>query len=210
LDRCLAGGAVLMKCLPNCQNIDFSDARYEAFWKRMAEAKLPLLAHTGGEHTLEVLRPDLADPRTLQRPLEVGVTVIAAHAGGKSGIWDPEYFHYFAEMALKYERFYGDNSAFNIPVRSRLFSKCLSQDVVLKILHGSDFPVPVFGHWAWMRGLLPFKVFRQWQKHTNVIERDYQIKRAIGFPEETFSRVLDLLPERAPRRVAGKEPSLVG
>jgi hypothetical protein len=48
LERCLEGGAVLMKCLPNCQNIDFSDRRYEAFWKRMAEARLPLLAHTGG------------------------------------------------------------------------------------------------------------------------------------------------------------------
>src|SRR5437016_2645448 len=27
LDRCLTGGAVLMKCLPNCQNIDMSDQR---------------------------------------------------------------------------------------------------------------------------------------------------------------------------------------
>ena len=44
LERCLEGGAVLMKCLPNCQNIDFSDRRYEAFWQRMAEARLPLLA----------------------------------------------------------------------------------------------------------------------------------------------------------------------
>ena len=41
-----------MKCLPNCQNIDPSDARYRRFWERMAEARLPLLAHTGGEHTV--------------------------------------------------------------------------------------------------------------------------------------------------------------
>ena len=32
LERCLENGAVLMKCLPNCQNIDFSDRRYETFW----------------------------------------------------------------------------------------------------------------------------------------------------------------------------------
>ena len=51
LERCLAGGAVLMKCLPNCQNIDCNDRRFTRFWERMAEAKLPLLAHTGGEHT---------------------------------------------------------------------------------------------------------------------------------------------------------------
>ena len=40
LERCLAGGAVLMKCLPNCQNIDPSDRRYRPFWERMAAAGL--------------------------------------------------------------------------------------------------------------------------------------------------------------------------
>ena len=40
LDRCLERGAVLMKCLPNCQNIDCSDERYRPFWERMAEARL--------------------------------------------------------------------------------------------------------------------------------------------------------------------------
>src|SRR5215471_4543878 len=51
LERCLAGGAVMMKCLPNCHNIDCNDRRYTKFWERMAAAKLPLLAHTGSEHT---------------------------------------------------------------------------------------------------------------------------------------------------------------
>src|SRR6476469_5064520 len=31
LDRCLASGAVLIECLPNCQNIDPSDRRYRPF-----------------------------------------------------------------------------------------------------------------------------------------------------------------------------------
>src|SRR5262249_33238973 len=79
LDRCLAAGAVMMKCLPNCQNINCSDRRFTKFWERMAEAKLPLLAHTGGEHTLPVVRKEYADPRSLTLPLECGVTVIAAH-----------------------------------------------------------------------------------------------------------------------------------
>src|SRR4051812_18196610 len=39
LERCLERGTVLMKCLPNCQNIDPSDARYRRFWERMAEAR---------------------------------------------------------------------------------------------------------------------------------------------------------------------------
>src|SRR5206468_3369090 len=85
LERCLAAGAVMLKCLPNCQNINCNDRRFTKFWERMAEAKLPLLAHTGGEHTLPVVQPKYADPRILTLPLEVGVTVIAAHSGTKSG-----------------------------------------------------------------------------------------------------------------------------
>jgi hypothetical protein len=46
LEKCLAGGAVMMKCLPNCQNINCNDRRFARFWERMAEAGLPLLAHT--------------------------------------------------------------------------------------------------------------------------------------------------------------------
>src|SRR6266571_5763130 len=93
LDRCLAGGAVMMKILPNCHNINCNDRRFTKFWERMAEPKLPLLAHTGGEHTLPVVRAEYSDPRILALPLECGVTTIAAHCAGKSGLFDAEYFH---------------------------------------------------------------------------------------------------------------------
>src|SRR6266513_1142155 len=96
LERCVAAGAVLMKCLPNCQNIDFADRRYRRFWERMAEARLPLLAHTGGEHTVPVINAALADPKLLRFPLECGVTVIAAHCGTSSGVFDRDYFEDWA------------------------------------------------------------------------------------------------------------------
>src|SRR6185503_11330934 len=35
LDRCLDQGAVMMKCLPNCHNIDCCNPRYTRFWQRM-------------------------------------------------------------------------------------------------------------------------------------------------------------------------------
>jgi hypothetical protein len=101
LERCLTDGAVMMKCLPNCHNIDCNDRRYQKFWERMAEAGLPLLAHTGGEHTVPVVRRELSDPRTLELPLQCGVKVIAAHCGTKSGLFDPEYFGVFAEMTRR-------------------------------------------------------------------------------------------------------------
>ncbi|MFM1770762.1 MAG: hypothetical protein RJA22_3291 [Verrucomicrobiota bacterium] len=193
LDRCLAAGAVMMKCLPNCHNIDCNDRRYLKFWERMAETGLPLLAHTGGEHTVPVVRKDLEDPRTLRLPLECGVKVIAAHCATKSGVFDRQYFHAFAEMTERYPNLYGDTSAFNVPIRGRHIAQCREGRLAERMLHGSDFPVPVNGHFAWADGLLDWDAFRRWQKHPNILERDYQLKKAMGFPDEVFTRIHGLL-----------------
>jgi uncharacterized protein len=193
LERCLATGAVMMKCLPNCQNINCSDRRFTKFWERMAEAKLPLLAHTGGEHTLPVVRPEFADPRILQLPLECGVTVIAAHSGTKSGLFDPDYFHAFTEMTRRFSNLYGDTSAFNVPMRGRHVLECLREPLASRLVHGSDYPVPVNGHFAWAGGFVSWHDFRRCQKLTNILERDYQLKLAMGFPPEHFTRIAGLL-----------------
>lgn len=193
LEKCLAGGAVMMKCLPNCQNINCSDKRLTRFWERMAAAKLPLLAHTGGEHTLPVVQPAFADPRVLTLPLEIGVTVIAAHSGTKSGLTDPEYFHVFEEMTRRFPNLYGDTSAFNVPLRGRHIRECLRGPLASRLVHGSDYPVPVNGHWAWLRGFLKWRDFRAWEKCPNILERDYQFKVAMGFPPEHFTRINGLL-----------------
>jgi predicted TIM-barrel fold metal-dependent hydrolase len=193
LERCLAGGAAMMKCLPNCQNINCNDRRFTRFWERMAEARLPLLAHTGGEHTLPVARLEYADPRVLALPLECGVNVIAAHCATKSGLFDPEYFHIFAGMLRRFPNLYGDNSAFTVPIRGRHVSECLREPLVERMVHGSDFPVPVYGHFVWLRGAIGWASFRRWERQPNVLERDYQLKRAMGFPEGTFTRIRKLL-----------------
>lgn len=199
LERCLSLGAAVMKCLPNCHNIDCNDRRFRPFWERMAEAGLPLLAHTGGEHTVPVVRRELSDPRTLELPLQCGVNVIAAHCGTKSGLFDPEYFHVFAEMTRRYPNLYGDNSAFNVPIRGRHVRECLEPLLAGRLLHGSDYPVPVHGHFAWLKGYVDWPTFRRWEKHPNILERDYQLKRAMGFAPETFTRIWKLLrPSRVP------------
>jgi uncharacterized protein len=202
LSRCVEGGAVMMKCLPNCQNIRCSDRRFTRFWERMAEAKLPLLAHTGGEHTLPVVCSDYADPRTLELPLECGVTVIAAHCATKSGLFDREYFHVFADMTRRFPNLYGDISAFNVPIRGRQVPDCLQEPLSERMVHGSDFPVPVHGHFAWWRGFVDWKTFRRWERHPNPLERDYQLKVAMGFPPDTFTRIGELMPAANNKKVA--------
>ena len=193
LERCLERGAALMKCLPNCQNIDPSDARYRPFWERMAAAQLPLLAHTGGEHTVPVVNAKLADPKLLRLPLECGVTVIAAHCATKSGPFDPDYFDDWVAMLAEFPNLYGDNSALVSLNRSAHLRDCLRPEVEPRILHGSDFPVPVLGHRLWVQGDLNWAAFRSVQKITNPLERDWRFKEVLGFSDEVRTRVGSLL-----------------
>jgi predicted TIM-barrel fold metal-dependent hydrolase len=200
LERCLADGAVMLKCLPNCQNIDWNDPRYTRFLERMAESGLILLAHTGSERTLPVIDPQLASPRVLTRALEIGVTCIAAHSGTGMMLLDPDYFDAFVEMALRFPRLYGDNSALaccNFRARPRAIRTMAEHpELRARILHGSDVPVPVTAILQWAFGLLPWRTWRETAAIANPIERDAQIKRALGFGEETFTRLAGLLRKR--------------
>lgn len=193
LDRCVAAGAVMLKLLPNCHDVNCNDPRYRKFWERMAAARLPLLAHTGGEHTVQVINAAYSDPRTMTLPLECGVTVIAAHAATKSGLGDPEYFHVWAEMLARWPNLYGDTSAWNVPLRGQHAGIATRGLVAERLLHGSDFPVPVNGLWARLRGFISGDDWRRCRAIGNVIERDHQLKRAMGFGPEHFTRVAGLL-----------------
>jgi uncharacterized protein len=193
LERCLARGAVLMKCLPNCQNIDPSDRRYRTFWEKMAAAGLPLLAHTGGEHTVPIVNAAFADPKLLRFPLECGVTVIAAHCGTGSGVFDRDYFDDWVAMLNEFPNLYGDISALVSLNRCAHLRDCLRPEIAPRILHGSDFPVPVLGHRIWLQGWINRATFRRIQEIPNPLERDWQFKRALGFSDETAARVRKLL-----------------
>jgi len=129
----------------------------------------------------------------LRLPLECGVTVIAAHCATKSGLADPEYFFKLLEMFCQYPNLYGDLSAFNVPLRGRHVRKCLEPGVVDRMVHGSDYPVPVNGLWAWLRGFVNRPAWRSSARQPNVIERDYQLKVAMGFPRGVFTRGWSLL-----------------
>ncbi len=196
LELCLAGGAVMLKCLPNCQNIDLNLPRYTRFLERMAESGLILLAHTGSERTLPVLAPRLADPRVLTRALEIGVTCIAAHSGTGTMAIDPDYFDVFVAMTRQFPRLYGDNSALaalNFRLRPSTLRRMLEPELNARLLHGSDVPVNVSGALLWAFGLIGREEWRATSAVPNPIERDARLKRALGFPAATFTRLAGLL-----------------
>jgi len=193
LDRCLALGARALKLLPNCLDIDCSSPAHDRFWEKMAAAGLPLLAHTGGEMTVPVANKRYEDPRTLLRPLEIGVKVIAAHAASRSGLFDPDYFDVLIGMMGDFPNLYADTSALNTPIRSASLKKILRCDFQERFLHGSDFPVPVGTIYARWRGLIDREAQKRAARTVNLIERDLLLKQAVGFDESHFTRIWDVL-----------------
>ncbi len=162
----------------------------------MAASGLILLAHTGSERTLPVMAPKLADPRVLTRPLEIGVTCIAAHSGTGTMLADPDYFQVFVAMTRKFPRLYGDNSALaalNFRLRPSALREMTKTDLAERILHGSDVPVPVTGAAMWALGMIGWSDWRLTAAIANPIERDVQLKRALGFPDTSFTRLSSLL-----------------
>lgn len=197
LERCIESGAAMIKLLPNCQNLDCSDKRFTKFWERLASANMPFLAHTGGELSVPVINAAYADPALLKLPLECGVTVIAAHCGSRSLFCDPNYISTFLQMIERYPNFYGDNSGMNTPFRSAYFKDILSERAQSKIIHGSDFPIPISANWTLLRSMISFSTWRESRLTKNPLERDIIIKRGLGFKDETFSKIKDLLPTKA-------------
>lgn len=193
LDRCLGKGARALKLLPNCLDVDCSRPAYDAFWEKMAEAGLPMLAHTGGEMTVPVANKRYQDPRYLKRPLEIGVKIIAAHSASNSSLWDQDYFDHLVEMMRVFPNLYADTSALNTPVRSAAFAKVLRCDLLERFIHGSDFPVPVGTWYARLRGLVDGPSRARAAGITNLIERDLSLKQAMGFDDAHFTRVWEVL-----------------
>jgi predicted TIM-barrel fold metal-dependent hydrolase len=193
LDRCLSMGARALKLLPNCHDVDCSDPHYDAFWQRMADAGLPLLAHTGGEMTVPVANPAYQDPETLRRPLEIGVKVIAAHCASNSSFWDRNYFPHLIGMMREFPNLYADTSALNTPVRSAALEHALDSEMPDRLVHGSDFPVPIGTWYALLRGMIDSDDRREAARIGNLLERDYFLKSRAGFAESHFTQIENVL-----------------
>ena len=193
LERCVEQGAKVLKLLPNCHNVDCSDTRYRFFWERLAKLNMPFLAHTGGEFSVPVLNAKFADPRILRLPLECGVKVIAAHGAGKSGLWDLDYTADLLRMMDEFANLFTDNSALASPNRWRTIPALLDPKIQSRVIHGSDFPIPSGGLGPWMGKLLSGADYSKSRKIKNPLERDVFIKKAIGFKENTFTVLGEIL-----------------
>ena len=195
LEECIERGAVLIKWLPSAQGIDPADRRLAPFYRRAAEAGLPLLVHSGGgEQTFREIDPSLADVHLLQAPLDAGVTVICAHSGAPVVLSRrADQTPLLRAMLQRYSGLWVDNSGMANPSRFPSLPRFARDDVFReRTLYGTDYPIPVSALY-YLRRLGPRRTVAL-EREPNPFRRDVELKRALGYPDETLLRAAHVLP----------------
>ena len=196
LDRAAADHAVLVKWLPSIQLIDPADERLAPFYRRMAELRLPLLIHTGAEHSFTWSKDEFADPARLRLPLSLGVTVIAAHAawpGRHDGERDVDRL---ASLMQAYPSLYADISSLTQLNKLGALREVLRRPELRgRLVYGTDFPMinmPIVSPWYFP---LDLSLRQRWQisRIKNPWDRDVALKQALGVPADVFARAEKLL-----------------
>lgn len=194
LEECIEGGAVLLKWLPATQGIDPADRAVIPFYRRLAEAGIPILVHSGGsEQTFAQVRPELKDLARIELPLSLGVRMIVAHSAAPvTYARDPDQVPLLKEMMRRHPHLWVDNSGISNPSRwPHLPRFAADEAIVARTIHGSDFPVPSNAFWYARR--LGARRTAALERIRNRMQRDVEIKRALGYPDEVLTRAPSVL-----------------
>ncbi len=196
LQKASEQGAVLVKWIPSIMNIDPSNPDYIPFYRLMAKLNIPLLTHTGMEKSFANAKDELADPMRLKLPLELGVTVIAAHIATTGESEGQDNFQRILSMIKKYPNLYIDISSLTQANKLNYLAEALKDKAITaKMIYGSDWPLtffPLTSPWyhinhisledAWEAGAIK----NQW-------DRDIALKKAFKVPDEVFLRTEKIL-----------------
>lgn len=194
LEECIERGAVLIKWLPSAQAIDPSSPKLAGFYRRAAEARLPLLIHSGGgEQTFEEIDRSLNDVRLLRVPLDAGVPVICAHSGAPVVLSRaPDQTPLLRSMLREYPHLWVDNSGMANPSRFPSLPRAADDPAMReRTLYGSDYPIPVNAVYYLRR--LGARATLAIERERGYYDRDVRLKRALGYPDETLTRATGVL-----------------
>jgi hypothetical protein len=188
LERAAERGAVLLKLLPCVQNVDCNLPRYSKFWTRLAELRMPLLAHTGGEFCVRCCRNDLKSPRCLRLPLECGVSVIAAHCATRALPWDGDHFSEFIEMRRQHPNLYGDLSPLSHITHLASLERLRREPE--RLLHGTDYPVVSAVFPSRLKGWISREQANQLNNLINPLEKKNPAYAGAGFSRTGVHRFM--------------------
>ena len=179
IHRCADAGAALVKVLPNAQQFNPADMRYKAFYRALAERKLPFLSHVGYEFSLIGKDQSVGDPERLKSALDEGVTVIAAHACSYGLIIYEKFLPILRDFVQRYPNFYADISALTLPNRFQMLLnlRCYPE-IHERLLYGTDYPLSVFHLAAW--GRVSLGTFFDIVRTKNRFDRQVSVCRGLG------------------------------
>jgi uncharacterized protein len=184
-------GAVLVKWIPATMAIDPSDRRIIPFYKMLVELKLPLLVHVGQERSFGSARDELGDPVRLKLALDNGVTVIAAHIATTGKNEGEASFERLLPLFERYVNLYTDISSLTqINKLGYLYDALAVPGLSRRMLYGSDWPLqffPLVSPW-YQIGHLSVGEIRKVGRVKNRWDRDVALKRAMGVPDDVFTR----------------------
>ena len=150
--RCADAGATLVKVLPNAQQFNPADLHYKAFYRTLAERRLPFLSHVGYEFSLIGKDQSVGDPDRLRPALGEGAIVIAAHACSYGLIIYEKFLPTLRDFVQRYPNFYADISALTLPNRVQMLLHLRRYpEIHERLLFGTDYPLSVFHLAAWGR-----------------------------------------------------------
>lgn len=214
LEECIEHGAALIKWLPATQRIDPADPSLLPFYRRLAETGIPILIHSGGsEGTFAQVDPALKDLRRILFPLREGVRMIVAHcAAPVAYARDEDQTPLLREMLAAFPHLWVDNSGMANPARFQWLPRLMDDPgVIARTLHGSDFPVPSAAFWYARR--LGWRTARRIDRIPNTMQREVELKRALGVPDAVLSRAAGVLanwPRWAGEEWVDAEPRIGG
>lgn len=187
--RCADAGAALVKVLPNAQQFNPADRRYCAFYRTLAERRLPLLSHVGYEFSLIGKDQSVGDPDRLRTALDEGVTVIAAHACSYGLILYERFLPTLLRFVDAYPSFYADISALTLPNRLRMLLLLgRHPDIHPRLLFGTDYPLSVFHLPAW--GRVGLGRLRRIIRTKNRFDRQEAVCRSLGIGFRSFGDII--------------------
>ena len=212
LEQVAAQGALLVKWLPNIMHIDPADEAIAPFYEKLKALGLPLLTHAGQERSFASARDEFGDPRRLELPLALGVTVIAAHVATTGRSEGEGNFERLLPMFDAYPNLYADISSLTQINKRGFLTRALAvPGLHRRLVYGTDWPLQFFPlvsplyhldaiGWAPARAALA--IGNQW-------DRDVALKTALGTPSSVFARSSQMLAvERCAAGGPGSEPGL--
>jgi len=177
--RCADAGAALVKVLPNAQQFNPADLHYKAFYRTLAERKLPFLSHVGYEFSLIGKDQSVGDPDRLRPALEEGATVIAAHACSYGLILYEKFLPTLRDFVQRYPNFYADISALTLPNRVQMLLHLRRYpEIHERLLFGTDYPLSVFHMAAW--GRVALGTLYDIVRTKNRFDRQVSVCRGLG------------------------------